>query len=245
MGKRESTKDPPVGSSSALCIACRHVIPARAKLCADCGTFQNRWRSRLQFVATITGLASLIGAAVVYAVTTAPELRKTFAWRTNLRVIAFESNQGITVVNAGDGPVLLSHVALSVDRIGTSTMPINEVAQRAGVVRHRSPAPMASHWKSRELIEHPTSAEWQRAIRNASPVIGERNYCVAAIVFVESDPAYLMFVAAHRGHSLPSVGASATLHYWDLRTGAGSIPLSARALLFRSTTCPERDPSVH
>lgn len=231
---------------SRFCVACGEPIDAKASLCSKCGSHQQSWKNHATFLATIAGAIALVFAAAAYIIATIPIVRRTFAWRSDLRVVALESARGVTVLNAGDGPVLLSHIWIRVDSVGRAPLLINRVVDRAQALRHDWITDDTSygHW---ELLGRAPERNWAQAV--AAAELGLRDVhrkCYGAVVYSLNDPGYLNFDEAHK-HNLRYVPATATLYYNDLRRGEGRIEVPVRALIFYEESCrrqqqaPERD----
>jgi len=196
-----------------------------------------------RFVATIAGAISLVFAAGAYIISTFPDLRSTLAWRSDPRIVAFESQRGITVFNAGDGPLLLSHITINVRNLGTQTLSVNRIVPRAEMVRHDWGADM-SKFASWALLGRAPAPKWQQAVAASGVGLAAPHHeCYGAIVYSVTDPSYLMYSQAH-AQRLQYVEASAVLHYYDLRTGQGRADIPARALIFYNENCIHAPPSL-
>ena len=49
------------------CRYCASEISALAKLCSDCGSYQDKWRTELKFWSSIVGLVALIVTGVTFS----------------------------------------------------------------------------------------------------------------------------------------------------------------------------------
>jgi len=94
------------------CIECRLDIPDDARVCTHCDAHQEKWRNRLKSLSTTAGTATVIGAALTYMASTAPEIRKAIAWNDKVEVLQFTTRKGLSLMNVGDGMVHISHLAL-------------------------------------------------------------------------------------------------------------------------------------
>jgi hypothetical protein len=196
----------------------------------------------VRLIAATAGVLSLAGAAVAYITANIPAVKRTLAWRSDVRVIAFDSSKGVTVLNAGDGPVLLSHVWLRIDGVGTRTLPVNRVVNHEQALRHDWPKDggEADTWA---LLERVSPARWAQSVRSAGMTFNDPHHkCYAAAAFSDNDPAYLLYAEA-RGWKPQYVIAVAKLYYYDLRAGEGSVNLMAKALIFYNETCSRRTTS--
>ena len=237
---KEEAKSP--GKTQRACVACREDIDAQASLCQKCGSYQNRWMNTAKFVATIAGAISLVFAAGAYIISTLPGIKRTLTWRSDPRIVAFESQRGVTVFNAGDGPLLLSHITINVRNVGTQTLPINRVVPPAEIMRHDW-NPDMSKFASWALLGRAPAPRWQQAVAASGVGLDAPHHkCHGAIVYSVTDPSYLMYSQAH-AQRLQYVEASAVLYYYDLRAGEGRADIPARALIFYNENCVAAPPS--
>jgi hypothetical protein len=98
------------------CVICKSEITSGAILCPVCKSYQTTWKRRLQYMATIGGLATVFIAVVTYIATSWSDVRKVFFWRDRVTVTSLDSLSGvITFSNTGDGDVFISHFLLHSD----------------------------------------------------------------------------------------------------------------------------------
>ena len=190
----------------------------------------------MQFFTAVSAGLMLFAAVFAYAIRTIPTLRRLINWRTELHVTAFESTRGLTVLNSGDGAVLVSAIDFSIDGYGMHSIAIDKTVQPGQVLRFDQPSP-ANRAKRNMLVAHTSYSEWHTAM--ASARLASEWKCVFPIAFSESDSHYQMYAAASRSdpHPFPSLAASAKLRYVDVRSGAGELAIPARAFLFRRSDC--------
>ena len=157
------------------------------------------------------------------------------AWRSEVRVIAFESTKSITVTNVGDGPVLLSYITVDILGIDSSSFALNTMLKPGEVLTKDFPSSPES--QAYVLINHSTIESWRRAILEAKPGFG-RN-CVAAVVVSQNDPSLMMYQDVHKRdpHELRYLQASMSLHYNDLRQGPEHTEVPVRGLLYARRDC--------
>jgi len=226
----------------ATCRSCGHRIPKDAGVCTKCGTYQNRWKRGLQFAAAIVGVLSAVSVGVAYLANRLPAMRRAIAWRSDVKVIEFDSVDGLTVLNAGDGPVLLSYIALHVPGIAAATLHINQRVEPSQTATFNLSGKAGPGPNVGVLINHASPVEWKRAVTHAS--IDPGSSCVTAVVYARSDPTYIVFAESAKSdrHVMPKVEATAILHYVDLKTGAGQIDIPSHGLLFCRQRCAWCDP---
>ena len=219
----------------ATCVECGEPLPVQAKRCLKCGSYQNKWKRRLQFIATIAASLTLLGGLLLWGVKLVPVLRKQLAWKTELRVIAFNSDRGLTLLNTGDGPVLLSNIALAIEGIGTQSIRINKRVEPGQMLQHDLQGKVAA--KGATLLAHLSPAEWRDAVAKAQSRADTA--CISAIAFADTDPGYAVYASAGRRdpHHFPTLHAGVTLHYFDFRAGGGQVSIPAHAFLFRRSNC--------
>jgi len=222
-------------SARLTCAECGEVLVRGAQRCLKCGTYQNRWKSRLQFVTAVAGGLALIGGALVYSLKLWPTIRKDVSWKTEIRVVEFNSSERVTILNTGDGTVLLSHVTFDIEGIQTRTIMLNKLIKPLEMFQHNEPTRASS--KPYYLLAHVSAAEWQAAI------VAARNFdtsgCIYAAAFADTDPTYMMYADVSRRdpHHFPVLRAGASLHFYDPRKGSGEVKIPAHAYLFRRSDC--------
>jgi len=220
------------------CIECGEpLLSAGAAKCLKCGSYQHRLKRVLQFITTVAVGLSLLGAVSLYILDHASDIRRAFAWHSALRVIAFDSSKGLTVLNTGDGPILLSHLALEIEGVGTSSYEIAKTIKPLEMLQQDMPRPFATD--RYVLIAHVSHEQWLAAVTAARSLSSQN--CVYAAAFADTDPSYLTFAEAGRRdrHHFPWLHAIASLHYYDFRTGAGEVKIPAHAFLFRRSNCSD------
>lgn len=235
MDKRNRSRAEPV-STSAICKECGARLPRGGRKCTKCGAYLNPWKRRLQFLSAVAGGVALIGAAIAYTSGALPALRRRILWQTELRVVEFESTRVLTVLNTGDGPVLISDVTLWIDQIGSISISIGKTVRKDETLREEVLLP-EHRAKTSVLLAHVSPEEWLQAIRIARQFDDMK--CVFPIAFVDSDPHYRFYATAGRldPHHFPSLLAHFTLHFRDLHSGIGRLSLPAHAFLFRRSDC--------
>jgi hypothetical protein len=238
MTEKEETR----GSEQRVCIACAEPIRAKATLCGQCDSYQQPWKNAARYFAAIAAGVALVFAAGAYIISAIPSVRRTFAWRSDPRVVAFDSGRGITVLNAGDGAVLLSHVSLKIENIGTKTLAINRVVERAQALRHDWTIDEDGRFGDWILIGQASPVSWAQAVAKSG--IGFTDHlhgkCYGAIVYSLSDPGYRMY-EEHYAQHLRYAHATALLWYHDLAKGEGQISVPVRALLFYNGACRKQE----
>jgi ribosomal protein L40E len=227
----------PARYSAHKCVECREPLSAQAKRCLKCGSYQNRWKRKLQFITAVAAALTLLGGVVLYTFKLGPSLRKELAWRTEIRVIALDTSHGVTVLNTGDGPVLLLNVSLEIEGVGTRSIPINKRIEPGQMVEHDMKKLPSARTRS-VLLAHVTSAEWREAVVAARSL--DDSSCISAVAFADIDPSYALFAEAGRRdpHHFPALHASAVIHYFDFRAGGNQLRIPAHAFLFRGSDCP-------
>jgi hypothetical protein len=200
------------------CLACGEVIGATAILCKHCRTYQSRWRNWLVFGAQISGFLTLLAAAVIFLITSAPAARRVLWWRDNLKVLGFKSNEYLLAGNDGDVPVYVSHANLVMDLSPfgkrTTTQPLNVLVPQDTIMS----IPIAPDFRGKtKYVGSPSSDVWKIALQRTAQ---SDNNCFWPVVFAATDPSFLVVKEAYAGQSqaLRTFPASATVAYYSLRT---------------------------
>jgi len=88
-------------------------LPSEARICATCGCYQNAWKNRIKFFATIVAGLSFSLAAVAFLATNLEALRKSLMWSDRVSIFSVSDSESLIVGNVGDGAVYFSHIILS------------------------------------------------------------------------------------------------------------------------------------
>jgi hypothetical protein len=181
---------------------------------------------------------TVLGGAAVYVVSKASKLRAYVAWRNEVRVFAFNSLHNVSVQNAGDGPLWLSHIAIEIPGLQIESFPINKRLEAGQLVTVET---SAKPYEGMTLINHATRDEWVRALATLNSDVDSS--CVTFIAFSEDDSGYQTFAQADREdpHQMPELTTSATLHYYDLeKQRPAELMLNVHGLLFVRRDCIHR-----
>ena len=103
----QSDIDEPIDGTTE-CVECAATIPVEARLCARCGSHQNRWRNEILFAFTLVGIASVTVTAIAFLISIWPDVTAVVAWRDQVEIVEFDGLGTIVVANRGDGPVYVS-----------------------------------------------------------------------------------------------------------------------------------------
>jgi hypothetical protein len=184
----------------------------------------------------VAGALTILAGGTVWILGQLPKLRKLYAWRTKVDIVAFDSAHGMTVVNVGDGPVLLTHFMMEIPGIGSETLTIDEVIQPSQILRKSfGYNPNAKEYV---LINHGSLDVWRQAVIQARMGYGAN--CVSAIVLSESGSSLAMFkdVDSRDRHAMRFLNASLSVHYNDLRGATGKTTVPVRGVLYARRNCP-------
>jgi ribosomal protein L40E len=192
----------------AICIACGAAVPSDVELCRHCGSYQSRWKNTLRYWATVAGLLTLAASLLIYTITTLPVIRKMLAWKDDVDVLAFESSRRITLINSGDGDILVTHVVLSAEAPRFSS---------AESVEQLLP-PKAVHSENVKRKEGKIAwvsciddDAWLRILGRAKP---QADACFTIAVHYIKDAAYLG-IREMLGEDLRTFPANASVQYYS------------------------------
>lgn len=90
------------------CVECACSIPADARLCAQCGSHQNRWRNGILFASTLVGIGSVTVTAIAVLISIWQGVRSVIAWSDRVEVVEFDGLGPIVIANRSDGSVYVS-----------------------------------------------------------------------------------------------------------------------------------------
>jgi predicted nucleic acid-binding Zn ribbon protein len=215
------TGEESLGSNlKARCIACKEPIQSDARLCSECGSYQQGWKNTLRYAANVVGVFGIAAMLFTYVVSQMPEIRKVLAWEDGAHVISFTDLDYISVLNTEDGDVLLSHVAIQTEQGGRTTVSINRVAKPREVVIHTFLPPEKNPLVSYHTLSGLPESEWQAAVSIAKAPDLSPGPCIAYAIYHERDPSVLMFKAHSESRlqrPLQTMRATAVLHSLSLR----------------------------
>jgi hypothetical protein len=207
------------------CVECRQPIPAGARVCRNCSSFQVRWKNDLKYISTIVGVLTAIAALIVYFITVMPTLRKNLAWKDHIQVLEFLSNREVVLTNDGDGPVFVSHIAIEASYKTDSgkffiwTWPVSAEVQ-AGAIAIRQV--VDEHEKTLEkshskFVTVDNDTQWSRALRNAGSALAveEGAKCFVRVIMSESHPLHIQ-ARQTLGPRFRTFPVTARVHYYSL-----------------------------
>jgi hypothetical protein len=95
------------------CAYCRNEIPAEAKKCIACGSYQNPWLNWLLYFSGVAGGLSILAAAIIFIASNLGELEKRYAWKDSIDMPNFEYRKAwenyvsFSIYNSGHGDVII------------------------------------------------------------------------------------------------------------------------------------------
>jgi hypothetical protein len=126
--------------SISRCKACASPIDDAAKFCVKCGSHQNRFVNHLKFFTGISGALSLAGALILFSIAKIPEIDKVLFWKDKVKILSFDRERDISVLNTGDGDVWLKHIAIFQAApgrgTGSLTIPIEKLLKQGETITH-------------------------------------------------------------------------------------------------------------
>ena len=238
-------------SSEQLCIACRLHIPRDASVCSHCSSYQDRWKNTLRFVAGIVGVLTASAALVAFTIRSLPDVRQAVAWQDRVRVFAFVSERRFVAVNAGDGPIFVSHVSIEAKPQANAesfrlTYQVYQALGPGQELEHAVPKELQLGFdiKSAEVVNNVTDEQWAEIVAKVQlPALAD---CAAIVVVAKSDPQYRMW-RSHHGNQLREYDATATLHFYSVKKDAWRTEsIEASGVVYRragTTPCWSWPPS--
>ncbi len=210
------------------CNTCGATIPVTAKLCSTCKTYQQRWKSRLQFVSSIVALILASASLLAWIGGQIPTLRTTFFPRTKIAVLGCNSLEGGVFANLGDETVYLSHVILF------NTESQHWVAQRFPINQQLAPNSflrVLSPWGEgfNGTFTRGARADTLSILINKAAA-GDAAPCVRIAFFARNDPMYEEELAKAGGSTLNTLPATGYLEYFSLRSPEQHLQLRIDAI---------------
>jgi hypothetical protein len=208
------------------CNACGATIPIAAEICSVCKTYQHRWKSRLQFLSSITALILASVSLLVWTAGQLPALRTQFFPRTNLVVVSCNSLEGGVVANLGDDTVFLSHIILF------NTDSKEWVAQRFPINQQIAPnsfLKVPSPWDQgfEGTFARGVSAHDLPILINKAAATTP---CARIVLFARNDAMYEEELAKAGGPTLNTLPAEGYLEYFSFRSPQKPLQLPIAAI---------------
>ncbi len=173
------------------------------------------------------GVLGAAAALIVYLIATLPQARRVVAWKEDIRVLQFSSYHNLTLANAGDGPIFLSHIAIEgdvthpivksgKDRFTQTWIANVEIAAGNIAVKPYSDQNVIEAVKLYRVVSGLDDVAWGRALKAAdlAELVISGGSCFIYVVLWNSDP-FLLQLRDHLGSSLRTFPAKATLHYFS------------------------------
>ena len=205
------------------CIECALVIPEAAKICTHCDSHQAPWKNRLKLLSALTGLATVVTAALTYTVTMLPELRKSVAWKDDVEILQFTSRRGLSLRNRGDGAVFVSHLSIVAKRpdgrtLFTNNFTINRQLEKGSFLYAIGDE---DRLKGLRLPIATFSNEdvWLKALAaaNDAPSVVAKRTCLLFVVYHSQDHDLLNYQQRLK-EGLRTYSATGTLHIYSLES---------------------------
>jgi len=102
--------NPEKASDQKICIQCKKKIPFDARVCSDCGSYQNCFINKIKFISIIIGFIVVLLTLVIHSVSLWPSFKTTLFPKVGIEVLAFQSNFRLILTNTGDHEVFISHL---------------------------------------------------------------------------------------------------------------------------------------
>src|ERR1700752_2892685 len=124
--------EPPAPEPGKKCRWCAANIPQQALICKECKSDQLLWVYFVRWLAGVSGVLALLGAAITFIATNWGEVSKRLFWRdsislTHLDVVP-DLRFNAVLSNTGDGPVFVSVVTIYW-RGGNYAFPFQKIIQ--------------------------------------------------------------------------------------------------------------------
>lgn len=223
------------------CIECFSDIPATARLCVHCDSYQSRWKNRLRYLSTIAGIVTGIGAALVYIVTAAPEIRRALAWSDSVEVLHFTTRKGVSILNVGDGAVFVSDISIIAKSADGKPLFARTFRVGKDIEREKFMSSIGDDEKlagrGLGIPSHPDIASWDSSLKDAGTVeevLAEKK-CHLWVVYQADDPLLTLY-REQMGASLRTFPVNAELHVYSVKKKEMfAVPLKVVGILHKST----------
>lgn len=209
--------------SQRKCIECALEIPEAAKICTHCDSHQAPWKNRLKLLSALTGLATVITAALTYTVTMLPELRKSVAWKDDVEILQFTSRRGLSLRNTGDGAVFVSHLSIVAKRpdgktLFTNNFTINRQLEKGNFLYAVGDEDRLKGLRL-PIATFSSDDVWLKALAaaNDAPSIVSKKTCLLFVVYHSQDHDLLNYQQRLK-ERLRTYTATGTLHIYSLES---------------------------
>jgi hypothetical protein len=98
------------------CRWCASNIPQQALICKECKSDQLLWVFFIRWLAGVSSVLALLGAAITFIAANWQEVSKRFFWRDSISLVQVDAVPGLNTTavlsNTGDGPVFVSVITI-------------------------------------------------------------------------------------------------------------------------------------
>ena len=196
---------------------CKTEIPLGASICATCKSHQSTWKNHVQYIGTMVGIITLIGSMLTYVITSIPTIRKTFFYKDQVRITAFNSSNRIIISNTGDGDTFVSHLDLQSDfPLFSSVLHIHQPAMKGEFLVHKlsEPEKTSDIWGT---IPFENEQQWKALVAQSQKEFLSPK-CYKWIFYTSNDPGFLNISRSMknflRAHSIKS-----SITFYSINTG--------------------------
>jgi hypothetical protein len=176
--------------SKSSCIACKLPLHDEAHLCPECGSYQRLWKNQVLYWSRVIGIAGAIIAIATYVTATLPRVRVLLFPRDIVQLISFHDYGYITVHNAGDRDIFVTHIYFESrePKPRRRTKGLYKVISPGGfmVVEGKT------RYKPGSWVTTYSKEEWNRLLQNI-----DKDKCYEMAFFSVDDPTYKMISEHH------------------------------------------------
>ncbi|MBN8982772.1 MAG: hypothetical protein J0I29_16085 [Rhizobiales bacterium] len=210
--------------SKNVCIACGQRISLSATVCPTCKSYQANWRNWLQYLSGIVALIAISVTALSWAWT---NLRATFFYKDDVRLISLNSITSAVVANFGDGEIFISHIILTMPGRSRWTTPRLVFEERVSPGQFARKEFRTEFDKEKnEIIRGYSDANFDLLVEKAMS-----NSCYNLVFFSENDATFSE-IQQMAGSTLNTFQVGGYLQYWStIDRKAKKLPIAGKGIV--------------
>ena len=182
-------------------------IPAEARICFRCGSYQNRWRNFLRFLGGFAGVLAIVAGAATYVFTNVREL----AAPGTVEILDFSRREAVPLFNPGFKDIFVASIVLRSDPIGWNLrIPVNRVVEPGKIKLAHPPDDVLVSISNDnfQIVEGISRGQFDQLLK----AIDLRDKCIFLEAF-RSDGLKYEFVSSSIGKNFNTFEVEATVTY--------------------------------
>lgn len=222
------------------CIACGEEIPLQATICNHCKSYQTAWKNQLSYFASLIGVLSIVAGAISFVISSIPSIRQVVAWQDEVKILTFSSIKPISIVNAGDGEVYVTHINIQGTRPSGSsysdTERINQFIEPGKLVTVERELKIDGY-----TVATSTNPEEIQDLLNKAKLISSKDACVMMVFTVQEDPGFDTF-KSFLGEKMITFEVEAFIRFYSIKKQVyvdQEIPMIGYLIISKDSSCQD------